>query len=209
MENATGEARRVLMDALGRLSDCTDELGKLDAELGDGDLGITVSSGARAAIEAIAALPGEAGPAEMVKAAGKAFGGANPSTFAALIHGASISAAAVIRSEERLDPRTGEAMLRAATESIARRGKAELGDKTVLDPMTASLEALRTANAHGAEPLIPMIEAARLETERLTAHRSRKGRAAWVGERSAGRTDGGSVAYIRFLEFLRDAIAAR
>ncbi len=62
--------------ALGELVSYADELRDLDQALGDGDLGITVSLGAKAVIEALEALPTDAPPTEIARTCAKAFANA-------------------------------------------------------------------------------------------------------------------------------------
>ncbi|GAB3582853.1 dihydroxyacetone kinase subunit DhaL [Amycolatopsis endophytica] len=198
----------LLQQALTQLPGHADELRDLDAHLGDGDLGITVSSGADAARAAVAGLPDDATPAALIRAAGAAFGRANPSTFAALVHGAANAAAAALGDAPELGRAEAELVLTEAIASIAKRGRSARGDKTVLDALSASLDALRSAPSDPASALARMIEAARADTERLAANQSQKGRAAWIRERSVGHPDAGSIAYIRFLQALHHAVPA-
>jgi hypothetical protein len=80
----TGYELRSLLDrALELWAKSEDELRDLDSAIGDGDLGITVSRGAQAARQAIAALPPESTPSEIIRAVGTAIASANPSSFAA------------------------------------------------------------------------------------------------------------------------------
>jgi dihydroxyacetone kinase-like protein len=188
--------------ALAHLEGCADELRDLDAALGDGDLGITVASGCQAVREALAGLADDALPAQVVKTAAAAFAKANPSTMAALVGGALLAAARGLGDREDVDRAAAIAIGRAAAESIATRGKAKLGDKTVLDALVPSLDAMEaTPDA----PLAVGIDAARRAVEETRSLQSMRGRAAWMGERSKGLQDPGATAYLRFLEGLDSA----
>ncbi len=188
--------------ALAHLEGCADELRDLDAALGDGDLGITVASGCQAVREALAGLADDALPAQVVKTAAAAFAKANPSTIAALVGGALLAAARGLGDREDVDRAAAIAIGRAAAESIATRGKAQLGDKTVLDALVPSLDAMEaTPDA----PLAVGIDAARRAVEETRSLQSMRGRAAWMGERSKGLQDPGATAYLRFLEGLDNA----
>jgi dihydroxyacetone kinase-like protein len=190
----------VLDRALTHLEGCADELRDLDAALGDGDLGITVTAGSRAVRAALAGLPDDATPAQLLKAAAGAFAKANPSTMAALVGGQQRAAKEVGDAAE-LDRAGGLTVGRAAAESIAKRGKSQVGDKTVLDALVPSLDAL----ADGA-PLSAGISAARDGVESTRSLQSMRGRASWLGERSKGLQDPGATAYLRFLEGLDEAM---
>lgn len=190
-----------LLDAtLARLAESREELRDLDAALGDGDLGITVSRGATAIRERLAGLT-DPSPAEVLRVAGTAFASANPSTMAALVGGGLLAGAKVVSDTADLAPDDVVRFARAAADSVKARGKAELGDKTMLDAIIPSVDALEAAA--GGDRLAAMVSAARQAVEDTTPLQSRRGRAAWVGERSAGHPDPGATAYLRLLEALQ------
>ena len=188
--------------ALAHLEGCADELRDLDAALGDGDLGITVTSGCRAVRDALGELTDGVLPAQVLKTAGGAFARANPSTMAALVGGALLAAARELGDAAELDRDAALAVGRAAAESISTRGKAQVGDKTILDALVPSLDAMAAAPD---APLASGIEAAREAVERTRSLQSMRGRASWLGERSKGLQDPGATAYLRLLEGLDEA----
>jgi dihydroxyacetone kinase-like protein len=199
-----GAELRILLDrTLELVAKSEDELRDLDSAIGDGDLGITVSRGAEAARQAIAALPPEATPSEIIRAAGTAIASANPSSFAALTATALLAASRAVTGRESLTVSDIVTMAQQAAPAIAKRGKSEVGDKTVLDALVPSVAALEANASLGG--LAAMIAAARKGLEETTAGVSRKGRAAWLGERSSGHPDPGATAYLRFLEALEQA----
>ena len=122
---------------------------------------------------------------------------ANPSTFSALAMGALVAAAKDLGDEPDVGFDAGLRAARAAADSIATRGKSAVGDKTVLDALVPSLDA---AAAAPDAPLPAAIAAAREGVERTRELVSQRGRAAWVGERTAGHADGGATAWVRVLE---------
>ncbi|MFJ4223182.1 dihydroxyacetone kinase family protein [Microbacterium sp. NPDC089695] len=200
---AAARLSALLPEVLPRWAAHADELRDLDAALGDGDLGITVASGARAILDAIGDRDlGD--PSQQMLAAGEAFATANPSTFAALVGGGMLAAAASLRGVADLDRRVVAAALGAAADRIADRGGAARGDKTVLDALLPSIEALENA-ADDADALAAMRVAAWDGVRTTTQLVSQRGRAAWVGERSAGRADPGATAYARLLDAVAEA----
>jgi len=206
MVEAPGPLREILTAVAARLPAHNDELRELDAALGDGDLGITVTAGADAVRAALTDLPSGASAREVLRAAGTAFASANPSTFAALIGGATLAAAGVAETEQ-IDPL---ALVEKIQERVAQRGGADVGDKTVLDAIDAIRIAL--ADSPSADP-VDRARAAReavasAVTEYAGKH-SLRGRAAWVGERSVGRKDPGQVAALRFLDDLVSHLDSR
>lgn len=194
------ELSALLQDALPRLAAHEEELRSLDAALGDGDLGITVRSGANAVVAALAVLPEDATIADLLRAAGKAFSTANPSTFAALIGGALLAAAKVAPDE--LDRDGILSLMSAAIDRIQERGKAVVGDKTVLDALVPTRDLLAAGPATARD-----LHALALERVAATARlQSARGRAAWVGERSVGNADPGATAYAHLLGALADSL---
>ncbi len=200
------ELVRVADAALGRLAGSVDELRDLDAALGDGDLGITVGKGCAAVREQLAALADPI-PAEVLRTAGAAFASANPSTLAALVGGGLLAAAREVGEAQELTRAEALGLGRAAAASIRTRGKAEPGDKTILDALLPSLDALERADGDVAAGVGAMVGAARAGVEETAVLQSQRGRASWLGERSAGQPDPGATAYLRFLESLAEALA--
>lgn len=191
--------------ALARLADSREELRELDAALGDGDLGITVSTGAEAVRARLAELADPA-PRDVLRSAAMAFSGANPSTFAALVGGGLLAAAKAADGGE-FSGQQAVAIGRAVIDSITTRGKAQAGDKTVLDALVPSVDVLESMVAQGetaAVTLDAMVSSASDAVAATASLQSRRGRASWIGERSVGHPDPGATAYLRFLEALRD-----
>jgi dihydroxyacetone kinase phosphoprotein-dependent L subunit len=200
----TGAELRVLLDrALELLAKNEDELRDLDSAIGDGDLGITVSRGAAAARKSIAALAANSMPSEVIRTLATTIASANPSSFSALVATGLLAASRSVAGRESLTAHDVVTMAQQAIPAIAKRGKAEIGDKTMLDALVPSVAALEATASD--EALEAMIAAARKGIEDTTATVSRKGRAAWLGERTIGHPDPGATAYLRFLEALQQA----
>lgn len=191
------------------LEDGADEFRRLDAAVGDGDLGITVAAGAAAVRSAATDLPADVAVADVLRSAAKEIARANPSTMSALLAGGFLQAAKEV-GDDPVDLAGAVRAGRAIFDSIATKGKSALGDKTILDAIGPSLDALEQVGARSAstsDALEAAIEAASRGIEETTPLASKKGRAKWVGERGQGQADPGAVFYLRFLEAWRDAIA--
>lgn len=183
-----------------------DELRDLDAALGDGDLGITVSLGAQAVIASLGDLPADALPSEIAKVCAKAFANANPSTMAALVAGALLAGSRVWDESTEISISDAGKFASAAAESIGKRGKSQLGDKTILDALIPAAEALSaSAELTAAEAVDRAIAEAEKGVIETRAMQSRRGRASWLQERSIGLQDPGATAMLRFLESWRAA----
>ncbi len=201
----TGDQLRTLLDrAFEILGESEDELRDLDAAVGDGDLGVTVRGGSSAARETMRSLPDAASPADVFRALATAISSANPSSFAALVATALLAAARSVATAQSLSRDDVAMMAQQATAAVEKRGKSAIGDKTVLDALIPSVRALEAATSD--EGLAAMIVAARKGVDETTPSVSRRGRAAWLGERAQGHPDPGAVAYLRFLEALQRSI---
>jgi dihydroxyacetone kinase-like protein len=201
------ELSEAIRKCLDVFTEHADELGDLDQALGDGDLGITVSLGAKAAQDAIAQLPDDATPSAVVLACAKAFANANPSTMAALVAGALLAGSRVWGDAPTIDAEKISGFAHAAAQSISQRGKSQVGDKTILDAMVPAADAL-TAAAPGQTPLDAAIAAAEHGVISSKELQSRRGRASWLQDRSIGLQDPGATAFLRFLQSWKAANAS-
>lgn len=201
------ELNERIRGSLAILIDSADELRDLDQALGDGDLGITISAGSTAVIAALGELPGDATPVDVARATAKAFANANPSTMAALVAGALLAGSRKWADMTDITVKDAHAFVQAAAESIAARGKTQLGDKTIYDGLAAVVDAL-AGQADSDAALDAAIAAAGDAVERTKDLQSRRGRASWLQERSIGIADPGATALLRFAESWRTAANA-
>ena len=188
------------------------ELQALDAALGDGDLGVTVKMGFQA-IREVCQKSDQTQTADigiLLSAAGKAFMNANASTMGTLMGTAWLRAgkAAALRTAVTL----GDAvtMCRAAAEGIQRRGKAQLGDKTILDAIFPACDALAKADQDGkgcAESFLLAAEAAERAVADTAPLQSRVSRASWLQERSKGLPDPGASLCARLFRSIASRLA--
>jgi dihydroxyacetone kinase-like protein len=100
--------------------------------------------------------------------------------------------------------------LDAAVSGVIMRGKAELGDKTMVDALTPAVNALKQAleqNESIEQALTESTEAARQGMEATTPLVARKGRASYLGERCAGHQDPGATSSYLILKAAEDTWA--
>ena len=182
-------------------------LTKLDQSIGDGDHGINMDRGFSAIVakldeaRAVGASPGAAPDGSpdvggLLRLAGRTListvGGASGPLFGT----AFLKAGATLTGRAAVDAPTGVAALAAAVEGVAALGKGAPGDKTMLDALQPALDAARAAVAAGhdgasvARAAADAAAAGALSTIPLVA---RKGRASYLGERSAGHQDPGAT----------------
>ena len=181
------------------LVESADELRDLDQALGDGDLGITITAGSKAVVDELEKLGDDATPTEIARTCAKAFANANPSTMAALVAGALLSGSRAWEGKEQIGLPEAAEFTAAAANSIAQRGKTEVGDKTILDGIHASAETLTSAT-DPEQARTAVVDAASRAVEETKGLQSRRGRASWLQERSIGLADPGATAFQRFVE---------
>ena len=199
----TSESLKAAFRAVGtKMQVCADELNTLDGAVGDGDLGITMSRGTREVMEQIDSMPDDVGMA-FTKAA-QAFTKTSASTFGTLIAIGLMSAAKQTRGRTDVPWNEVSPMIGGAVEAMMARGKAHLGDKTVLD----ALDAIRAAVVDLDSPQAQIAAASQAVNETLDAFRDKPnkvGRARIFADRTIGLNDPGMMALRRVVDGLAGA----
>ena len=196
-ELTTSTLRNALERIASHMEACAEELNSLDAQLGDGDLGVTMTRGCRAIVAELPALPVDLGMAFMKCA--QAFTKVSGSTYGTLLATGLMSAAKATKGKFSVPWSDVSPLLAGALEAMSKRSGGQLGDKTVLD----TIEAVRKATEGLADP------AALSEASTLTVRRcsdefrnqpARQGRARIFAEKSVGMYDPGMIAFSRIVE---------
>lgn len=171
------------------------ELITLDRDIGDGDHGENMDRGFSAVLGKLDALPDDATPGDVLKLVATTListvGGASGPLFGT----AYLKASGAIGAARDLDAAAIVALLRAARDGIVLRGKAEPGDKTMIDAWTPAVDAAIEAQANGddaAGVLAAAAAAAERGAEATEPLVARKGRASYLGERAIGHRDPGA-----------------
>lgn len=180
-----------------------EELIELDRQIGDGDHGENLNRGFTAVVaklDALDAPPGDVAAVLKLVATTlmSTVGGA-----AGPLYGTAYLRAAKVTGVPELDSHAVVAMLEAALEGIVVRGKAAAGEKTMVDAWTPAVEAAVQAADAGASPaavLAAAAEAARAGAVATTPLVATKGRASYLGDRSAGHQDPGATSSALILE---------
>ncbi len=127
------------------------------------------------------------------------------------LYGTAYLRAAKVTGLAELDAHGVVALLEGALEGISARGKAQVGEKTMVDawqPAVDAAEAAADAGGSTADVLAAAARAAREGAEATVPLVATKGRASYLGERSAGHQDPGATSTAILLEAARDAAAA-
>jgi phosphoenolpyruvate---glycerone phosphotransferase subunit DhaL len=172
------------------------QLTDLDAAVGDGDLGISLDRGFSAVREELSANPPADLRAVFQKVANvliKTMGGSSGPLFGTFF----LRAGAACADKSELAPADVVALFQAGVDGLQQRGKAALGDKTMMDAWLPAVDAMRGALQAGSG-LTEILESAAAAAEagmRATiSMQARKGRGSYLGERSIGHQDAGATA---------------
>ena len=187
-----------------------DELCRLDGVIGDADHGIAMALGFAAARDATASAEATSEPNTMLNAAARALLNAVGASSGPLYATALMRAGAAVKGKPSLDDSDVVAMVGAMATGIRDRGKAEPGDKTMLDAWAPAAKAAADARAAGlglAQCLEAAAEAARKGAEATRDMVAAKGRAERLGERARGHIDPGAASAVIVIDAMRRALA--
>ncbi|HTU52790.1 MAG TPA: dihydroxyacetone kinase subunit DhaL [Acetobacteraceae bacterium] len=182
-------------------------LSELDAAIGDGDHGANLARGFNAVI---AKLGTPADPADLFKTVGMTLIGTVGGASGPLYGSFFLEMAKAAQVGTALDAAAWRRTLAAGVAGVVARGKAEPGDKTMVDALTPAVTALNgpaATPAPLATALAASAAAARQGAEATVPMIARKGRASYLGERSAGHPDPGATSSAMLLAALAEAAA--
>jgi len=181
----------------------------LDGKVGDSDLGITMSKAFAAAAEAIAEEGEAAGIAKLLRLAGATMARVAPSTMGTLTATGFLRASKACEGVDAIGTAEMAAFWRAYRDGVAERGKAKVGDKTlldVLDPIAVTLEAQAAAGASLPDALAATAKAAEDALEATKSLVAQHGKAAAFQEKTIGLQDAGATVgtflIVRMSEFV-------
>lgn len=172
-----------------------DRLTELDSAIGDADHGANLDRGMTVVLAALEGT-GSPTPGALLKRVGMTLvsnvGGASGPLYGTFF----LRMATAAGDVDILDGEMLAKVLRAGLDGVVARGKAEAGDKTLLDALAPAVDALDAALARSrplAEALAAASRAADAGRDATTGMVARKGRASYLGERSAGHQDPGAT----------------
>ncbi|WP_247002327.1 dihydroxyacetone kinase subunit DhaL [Halosolutus gelatinilyticus] len=204
LETQSEAVREAVATIANRLADEKTHLTDLDSAIGDADHGANMDRGFQTALERVEETDG--GPATLVKTTGTALVSAVGGASGPLYGGSLMKA-----SQELEDGITAESTVAFAErylETVEERGKASVGDKTMLDALTPAVhtykKSIEVDDCEPVEALGKAVDAARRGVEFTTPLRARKGRASYLGWRSVGHQDPGATSTLYLLEELLD-----
>ena len=193
----TSDVGAMLCAMAAAMRDKRDELCALDGVIGDADHGISMALGFDAVEKTLSETDlAESDPAGVLNLAAKAFLNAVGASTGPLYATAFMRAAAVVKGKADVSSEDVVTMIDAMATGIADRGKAELGDKTMLDVWRPVADVVKAAWSNGgdlSQALASGADEADRSAEATKAMTARMGRASRLGERSVGHVDPGAA----------------
>lgn len=206
----TDVSKEQLIDWLGRFNAHVTEnrayLTELDSAIGDADHGANMARGMAAVVDKVGSAPSETLDV-LFKQVGMTLvtsvGGASGPLYGTFFLRFGVTAG----ETTELDVEQLSAALHAGLAGVITRGKAEVGDKTMLDAMTPAIDAFDAAKADGLKAAAnAAFEAAEKGRDATLPLVARKGRASYLGDRSAGHLDPGATSTAFLFQSLAEAV---
>jgi len=189
----------------GEMGEHRQELVRLDTAIGDGDHGTNMDRGMRKALEKLDGAE-QADPGTVLKTVAMALvssvGGAAGPLYGTLF----LQMGTAMAGQEEIDLDGWTAAWRKGLEGVQARGKAEPGDKTMVDALIPAIEALEGASDLD-EGLRAATQAAEEGMRATTPLVARKGRASYLGERSKDHQDPGATSTYYLFKSAQEALA--
>ncbi len=192
------------------LIDNKDYLTELDAAIGDADHGINMERGFKKVLEKLDGFSNQ-DIGGILKSTGmtliSSVGGASGPLYGTLF----MQIGMALNNKENLNIEDLHKGFAKGLEGVKSRGKAMAGEKTmidVLEPTVATLAAMVKSNGSLEEALNEMTASAKEGMESTVSMIARKGRASYLGTRSAGHQDAGATSSYLIIKTLKDVITA-
>jgi phosphoenolpyruvate---glycerone phosphotransferase subunit DhaL len=207
-EQTITEATAMFVYVAGRMQESQDLLTQADKAIGDGDHGIGMARGFAAVQAKLSASP-PVTVADLLKTTGMALltsiGGASGVIFGTLFR----SGARNLTDATIFNANTLSLMLADGLAAVQERGKANPGDKTMVDALTpAAAKAAEMAGASLGEALQAAAEAARLGMEETKGMVAATGKARALGPRAIGFADPGALSMYLILDFMAQYVTS-
>lgn len=194
-------------------ADKREELIALDSKVGDSDLGITMNKAFAAAADAVATAGEEVGIGRLLSIGGSTMARSAPSTMGTLTATGFMRAGKALDLVDTIGTLEAAIFWRAFRDAVAERGKAKLGDKTlldVLDPIAVTLQAQSVIGAPLNQALAAAACSAKLALEATKSLTAQHGKAAAFQETTVGLQDAGATVgvllVIRMAEFVSSSL---
>lgn len=203
------EIKQIFNALADLMSEKKEWLIELDGIMGDGDLGLTMSTGFIKASEGLKDFE-EQDVGKLFAKAGMIFAQSVPSTMGTLMATGLMKGGKAIQGKQEVYLSDMAQMLNEFVEGIMARGKAKPGDKTIIDSLYPAVQALKSAAEEQKslkEGLLLAYQAAVQGVEETKNMISKHGRAAYYQEKSLGKQDPGATVGMLFIKAFADYVA--
>jgi dihydroxyacetone kinase-like protein len=204
----TDKARSIIGDIAKAIEEQKQYLSDLDQAIGDGDHGFNMARGFNAVMQKLADAPG-ADIGDVLKTTAMALisnvGGASGPLYGTLF----LKAAAPAKGLSEIDLARFVPLLKEGILGVQARGKAVLGEKTMLDVLLPVLDSLEKDSAAGVSGKDAFAKAEKLAAECMEKTKdiiATKGRASYLGERSKGHIDPGAASSCLMISVISKAL---
>jgi dihydroxyacetone kinase-like protein len=199
-------ARSWIQTAAHLITENATVLSELDSAIGDGDHGENMKRGFTAIEKKLDAGPAPVDLSSLFKLIGMTLLSSVGGAAGPLYGGFFLALSKASTGKEKLSKAELGEVLTDGLADIQKRGKAQLGDKTMVDALVPALEAYRTApDGDVAAAVRAAVEQAHKSAEATIPLLARKGRASYLGERSIGHQDPGATSSWLLLQALASA----
>lgn len=190
----------------GKMTQNREYLIELDAQNGDGDLGISMDTGFKAVAEYMQ-NPGETDWGRLFMKAGKVLNENSPSSLGTILSFVLMGIAKSLKGKEAVSTDDMVSALDAGINLVMEKAGSKRGEKTILDSMCPAMDALKESAGESAKTRFGKAAKAAGEGSEATKQmRSVHGRAAYYGDKSIGVLDGGSVVGKLIFEGIAEAL---
>ena len=201
----------ILKETASEWSRHNDELRRLDSIAGDGDLGVTVELGSKAMTDYLA-NPGEEDIGKLLMKCGMQINKASPSTFGTLLASAFMEAGKAVLGYQEIEFKDLLLLGNGAVNGVKKRGKAEVGDKTMLDALVPAVEVIREGLAKGNDNKVVLegaVKAAKAGAEATVKMKAKYSRASYRPDGAVGLQDAGATATYYLIESFAQRLFTR
>ena len=186
--------KSVLQSVAADLKSHSEELRQLDAKVGDGELGVTIELASQAMSDYVVSST-ETDIGKLLAQFGMNINKASPSTFGTILSSAFMGGGKAVVGKEKIGLNELILIGEGAVENIKKRGKAEAGDKPLLDALIPAVDTLKISTGTDEKQVLDAAVNAAKEGVKATVDMKAKfGRAQWFQEGSVGVQDGGATA---------------
>jgi dihydroxyacetone kinase phosphoprotein-dependent L subunit len=204
------DVRKMIVYAADKIIESKPLLTEIDSKIGDGDHGIGMAGGMQKAKAAVEASPNSGNVYALFEKAGKAMlmsmGGASGVIFGSLY----LAGAKGAEPKAELTAPDLALMMEKSLGAIKERGKAQVGDKTMVDALEPAVLAMKAAQAQGLAPMLTAAVAAAAQGVENTKNcQARFGRAKSLMERAVGFQDAGATSVWIILRSMLEFVEQR